>query len=450
LSDDTVRLSLVGQVLRRRWRTLSVLVVLGAAVGAGAGFLLAPGYSTTASVLLQGPRQPDELLTQAQVATSSVVLDRSAAALGWQVSGADLLKSVTASVADGNVVKISTTAETAERAQQLANEVAQEFVKYSTQLLSNSTDSAAQLAQGQREALRQQVAQTNQRITDLSRSVSDGETVESVQARTALQALRTSLEQAMNNLNAADTASGQGNMVVMGSAERPLSPAAPTLTQFIGGGALLFLLLGVLGHLFAARTDRRLRDETEIGAALGSAVLANLEVPDSPEAAPANGPLARLRRLVREDRPWDLPTVTVSADELSSDLRYRRALARFGGSPRLLLLVPEGDVAAREVADRLLAVADGRGPVLRVTEVAATRPIVPDPAGENGVLVVLTAGTRTAWELVGIAEACADAGQPVAGAVLARPVRIAGRKAEPAKGSQEPVPEDNDVMAGSA
>src|SRR4051812_42663599 len=129
LTDDTVRLALIGQVLRRRWRLLVALAVLGAAAGAGASGLFSPGYQTSSSVLLQGPREADELLTQADVATSSVVLDRAAAVLPWHPSGADLKKQVAASVANGNVVTLTVSADTAEHAQQLADQVAQQFVK---------------------------------------------------------------------------------------------------------------------------------------------------------------------------------------------------------------------------------------------------------------------------------------------------------------------------------
>src|ERR1700760_2723926 len=112
LTDDTVRLSLIGQVLRRRWRLLIALTILGAAVGAGASVLFSPGYQTTSSVLLQGPRQADGLLARAEVATSSVVLDRAAAQLAWHPTGADLKKQVTTSVANGNVVSITVSGDT--------------------------------------------------------------------------------------------------------------------------------------------------------------------------------------------------------------------------------------------------------------------------------------------------------------------------------------------------
>jgi capsular polysaccharide biosynthesis protein len=445
LSDDTVRLSAIGQVLRRRWRLLIVLAVVGAIVGAGASLLFSPGYQTSSNVLLQGPRQADELLTEAQVSTSSVVLDRAAASVSWQTSGADLVSQVKSSVANGNVVTITASADTAAHAQQLANTVANEFVRYSTQLISGSTDAAAQVAQAQRESLRQQVALTTQQVTDLARQVGSGLTVESVQVRTQLEALRTSLQQAINNLNQADAATSSANMVVLGSAELPTGPAAPTMTQFIAGGAALFFLIGVLGHLFAARADKRLRGESEIGAALGSQVLASVDIPDEePEAAP--GWRARLRRLVQADRPWDLPELSVSADELNRDARYRRVLTRLGPSHRrLLVLVPEGDAPAHRAVTQLTAAADSRTS-LRVLDVSAERPTVPEGRGESGVLVVLTVGTRTAWELVGIAEACADAGREVVGVVLTQAVRP--HEATPE--SQPKVNSDRDAMAGSA
>src|SRR4051794_40375552 len=231
LTDDTVRLAQIGQVLRRRWRLLAALAVLGAAVGAAASVLFSPGYQTTSSVLLQGPRQADELLTQSEVATSSVVLDRAAAVLPWHPTGADLKKRVTASVANGNVVTITVSADTAEHAQQLADQVAQQYVKYSGQLASNSADASVQLAQEQRESLRNQVKLTTDKISELAKNVGGDLTVESVQVRTQLEGLRTSLEQAINDLNQADLATGIGYTVVLGSSERPAGPAAPTMVQ---------------------------------------------------------------------------------------------------------------------------------------------------------------------------------------------------------------------------
>jgi len=447
LTDDTVRLALIGQVLRRRWRLLVALAVLGAAVGAGASALFSPGYQTSSSVLLQGPRQADELLTQAEVATSSVVLDRAAAVLAWRPSGADLKKQVTTSVTNGNVVTITVSADTAEHAQQLADQVAQQFVKYSGQLASNSADASVQLAQEQRETLRTQVKLTTEKISDIAKAVGGDLTVESVQVRTQLEGLRSSLEQAINDLNQADLATGVGNTVVLGPSERPTGPAAPPLLQLVAGGAVLFFLIGVFGHLFAARADRRLRGEPEIASALGSPILAGVDV-TTPQGdrLPATGLYGKLRRLLGGDRPWVLPPFATSADAVNRDIRYRRVLARLATGPAdVLLLVADDDQSGKLAAGQRAELADRLSLPLRIFEFAAGRPTVPDAGPDAGVLVGRSAGSRTAWELVRRAEACSDAGQEIVGAVLTHPVR-------PSEPEAEPVAEDapEKALAGSA
>jgi capsular polysaccharide biosynthesis protein len=439
VNDDQARLSVIWQVLRLRWRLLVVITVLGALVGAGASLLFSPGYETSTSVVLQGARDPDELLTEAQVAQSSVVLDRAAGALKWGLSGADLASQVTAAVADGNIIDITATADTPERAQQLADRVAQEYVTFSTQLLSTTADASAQVSQEQQQTLRQQIIETNQKISDLHNSAGQGQTIDSVGVRTELEQLRTALSQAVAKLDELDTASGQAKMVVMGPAERPVGPAAPTMTDFVGGGALLFLLIGLFGHLFAARADKRMRDEAEITSALGSHVLGGLDVPDVSSPVTVSGLVPRVRRFFLGDRPWHVAALPPAADEAGLAIRYRRVLSRLreqlpSGPGRVLVVVAAGDPGARVVAERLGEFAEDERLTLTVWEVDPSRPIVPDEA-VPGVVAVVTAGSRTGWELVGIAEACADAGHEVLGVVVTHLTRPAADAPQP---QQEP------------
>ncbi|WP_406357736.1 Wzz/FepE/Etk N-terminal domain-containing protein [Streptomyces sp. NBC_00658] len=434
MSDDTIRLVTIGRILRRRWRLLAALAVVGALVGYGASVVFPPQYTTSASVLLPGQWEERELLTQVDIATSSTVVDRAASALEWSgVSGTELQDQVSAKAADGNIIKISGTADTPERAQQLSDRMAQQFVKFAAQIAGGSTDPDA--ATGT-EALRQTVAETNRRITDLADAADPGQTVESVQARTELEKLRTSLEEAMTKLDEADLATNKAGMVVMGSAARPTGEAPPTRVQLIVAGALLFFLFAVIGHLVAARVNRRLRTEPEIAAALGSALLGTVDVPGEPPTHKPEdrGQRARFRRLLGVDTRWDIPTPLRSGDEAGRRIRYRRVCARlrdqFPAPRRLLVVVPDGDEIALRAAGQLVAEAKG-DPVLRVVEVSVDRPMVPDRDTESGALVVLSAGSWTAEELAGIAEACADGrhevvGIVVAGAVSAGPTRSAG------------------------
>jgi hypothetical protein len=207
---------------------------------------------------------------------------------------------------------------------------------------------------------------------------------------------------------------------------------------------VLGFLLGLFGHLFLARADKRLRDETQIMAALGTTVLGGIDVPDVHEEPAAPEPRSLRRKLVGlvvDDRPWHLPELPAAADETGLDIRYRRTLARLRehvppGPGRVLVVVAKDDPAARRAAGRLAMIGRESRLSLHVVEVSAERPTVPDEA-VPGVLVVVTAGTRTGWELVGIAEACGDAGHEVLGVVVTHRTRAAdgaapGDREEPA------------------
>ncbi|OXM74142.1 MULTISPECIES: exopolysaccharide biosynthesis protein [Amycolatopsis] len=440
MGDDTVRLSTIGRILRNRWRVLVALAVLGALVGAGASMLFSPGYRTTTSVLLQGSRDESELLTEAQVASSSVVLDRAAQALGWGVSGEELRGTVKAGANQANIVQIAATANTPEKAQALADEVAAAYVAYTAQLFGGTADAASQVAQEQANALRRQVQETNDRITDLAGSVRTL-SVESVDVRTQLEQLRNDLADAMLKLDQTDETISQTKTIVMGPAQRPVSPAAPTMAQFVGGGALAFFLLGVLGHLIGARADRRLRDESEIGAAVGGPVLGSVDVPvERGGHLPSGAPRHRWSRWLGTDRPWNEPDLLPSVDQASREIRYRRALSRLHDEPLVVLVVADDDPAGRAAATQLAAAASG--PELRIVVTSARRPTVPTVDDASGAVVVQGTGTRTGWELVALATACTDAGLRVLGTVVAHPVRA----------SRRPVDEliENDALAGSA
>ncbi|MCQ9132361.1 Wzz/FepE/Etk N-terminal domain-containing protein [Streptomyces hilarionis] len=440
MSDDTIRLVTIGRIIRRRWRLLALFALVGALVGYGVSALFPPRYTTSASVLLPGTWEERELLTQTEVATSSVVVDRAAAKLGWAgVSGSDLRDQVAAKATDGNIIKISGTAETPERAQRLSDQVAREFVSYATRIASDTADpgAAEELA-----ALQQSVQDTSRRISKLADATDPGDSVESVQTRTELEKLRTALREAISTIKQADPADDEAkNMVVMGSAARPTGEAPPTRTQLVAGGALLFFLVSVIGHLTVARRSRRLRGETEITAALGSALLGTVDVPVERTATTrGRGVRARLRRLLGTDVRWDIPAPQTSGDEASRRIRYRRVCSRLrerSPSPqRLLVVFPEGDEIAGRAAGQLVVEAGGE-PGLRAVAVPVSRPMVPDRGHESGALVVVSAGSWTAPDLAGIAEACADAKHAVVGVVLAGPVR-ATRSADRARRAAAP------------
>ncbi|MBT3153862.1 polysaccharide biosynthesis protein [Streptomyces sp. CHD11] len=436
MSDDTIRLVTIGRLIRGRRRLLTVLTLVGALVGFGVSLVFPPRYTTSASVLLPGAWEDRELRTQVEIATSSVVVDRVATELGWSgVDGGGLRDRVSARASDGNIIEISGTADTPERAQQLSDRMVERFVDFAARVVGDTADSEAA---ARPEELRQLVLGTSRRISELADAADPGRTVESVQTRTELAKLRTALQEAVVQLNQADPATGRAGMVVMGPAARPDGEAPPTRPQLIGAGALLFFLLTVVGHLTAARAGRRPRTGAEIAAALGSALLGTVDVPGGPSGRRTRDggrPRGRIRRLLGADVRWDVPSPRASGDEAGRRLRYRRVCARLRdrlpGARRLLVVVPGGDETAVRAAERLAAESGG-DPRLRVVEVPVSRPMVPDRDDESGVLVVLGAGRWTAEELAGVSGACADAGHQIVGVVLAgrvpaAPARPAGR-----------------------
>lgn len=493
MNDDTVRLSMVGQMFRRRWRLLIVFAIAGAIAGAGASTLLSPGYQTSADVLLQGSHQEDELTTQTTVAVSSTVLDRTARALRWGVSGTQLADQVSAGVLDGNVIAINARADSPEKAQKLADRIAHEYVAFSAELIADQTGTSTSLANDQQDALRGQIEQTNEMISQLSRRAT-GNNVESVQVRTQLQDLRNSLTEAMTTLAESESSASQSNLVVMGAAEKPTSEAAPTLPQLAVGGALVGILIGIFGHLITASRRRRVYGDNEIASALGTNVLGTVNVPRelsrTPGAAHKSRLLASVRRLLRLDEPWTLVRLAESEDERDEAVRYRRLVKRLrettGAFPHVLVVAAEDDPEALSGVARLAVTlaasgeptdvitdipaftdaldrlddhlprpdvreqadprAAGRRAVLELVQVSAELPAVPDPAGTAGIVLVTTAGTRTGWELHSLTQACVDAGHPMLGAMIIH-------RARPATAPPAPTPTQistsDDALAGA-
>jgi hypothetical protein len=143
-----------------------------------------------------------------------------------------------------------------------------------------------------------------------------------------------------------------------------------------------------------------------------------------------------------------MPMPRASVDEADRQIRYRRVRARLRDQlpplRQLLVVVPVGDEIARRAAGQL--VAETRSdPLLRVVEVSVSRPMVPDRGTESGALVVLSAGSWTAQELAGIAEACADSGHEVVGVIVAGPVR-----ARPSRNAARPADDETAVSAATA
>lgn len=431
MRDEPIRLSTIGQILRRRRRLLVALTAFGAVVGALAWLLLPAAFESGSKVLLHDPQHDADVLNGAQIAMSLVVVDRAAAGLGWDVDRAGLRDAVSAAVIDGSVIEIKARAGSPSRARQLTERVTEEYIRFSAEIVTRTASAAAEVLTVRREDLKRQLEDMDRRISALQGSSSglNAQTPDGAQTRAELDELRSTradMTKELDGVNGriagaeADASAGRERIRVIEPALEPSAPITQTLVQLVAGGAVLAAVLGAVVLVAVRLADRRLRRRSDIAAALGAPVLGTVYAPA--EAAPE------------------------SRDQALEDLRYRRVRDRLlrdrlRGAPdeqvRLLVVVADDDAFATRAVARLAAVGGGRPvsvvtgdpahppatpeTVLNVVPVTAARPTLPSCRDMSGVLVVVTAGTRTAWELLAVAEACRDAGRPITGVLVVVP-----------------------------
>jgi CheY-like chemotaxis protein len=208
-------------------------------------------------------------------------------------------------------------------------------------------------------------------------------------------------------------------------------------------------------------------------------------VPAERRSQKQSGLRALLRKVLQLDQPWLVEQLPVAESERDQVARYRRVAGRLrdsaGHPARPLVLVADDDPDALTGVARLAASTgvatevvtdapafteavehlDGPRPVVRSTtdprppgdrlvlalaQLSPAMPNVPDVADTTGVVLVTTAGTRTPWELVGLTDACVDAGHRVLGTVIVHRSRPAAKSA---RSQTSPVPATDDAMAGA-
>jgi capsular polysaccharide biosynthesis protein len=503
VNDIVINVALIGRLIRRRWHTLLALAVLGAMLGAAASFVLSPGFVSTSKVLLQGSRDEKQLPAETQVATSLTVLDHVADDLKWGVTGAQLQGQV-AAVVDGNVIAISGAADTPQRAQELADRATAQYIAFSTQIVTDAANVSADSAQQGRLVIQNQIDDANQRITELQTSpaiTSPGPEGES--ARNELQGRQQFITKASKDLEqiddaieraALDASLGASSSTIIERATLPNAPASPTVLECILGGAGFLTLIGVLAHVVALRTDRRLRKADDVASAVGAPVLGLVE-------AAGLSPAARsiVHEMLHDDRRWAFVSPVVAEDTQSREARYLRIVQRLeSGSDqsRLVVVTAADDEIARGALVNLAVAAAGRAPVVIVSEdeelaeraiaeaaalhpesrlsiepadtdmesamtfvdarVAVERPIVADARPTDRAVLLVSMGGRTGWELAAIAGACVDAGHQLVGAVLLATVSTVradhegGAGARRASAGEALVVSDGQTLAGAS
>lgn len=347
--------------LRRQWRLIAVLAVLGAVGGAAYGAIAKPEYTSTSQVLvalrsdgstadrLQGANYVDSILaTYTSAVTSSVVLTPVEERLGLDKTLTEMRRTVTATSTTGTaIVSISATGTTAAQAQSIADAVTKRFVAEAPGIVSP---------------------------------------VSSEQDTAALQA--------------AGLSPAALTLTVVDEAALPEKPSTPGFLVTVLLGLLAGLLVGAAVALLRFRVDDRVRDDAEIEAAAGAPVLGHL-----PSVAPAawhdresddawTEAVRGIRTALFSSAPATGRIVQLSSSSRGEGVSSAAlALARSLGRSGQRVLLADADLRTPTLHDELgLPLAPGLAEVVA----GAAQPESVVTAIDDSAVSVVTAGAPTA------------------------------------------------------
>jgi non-specific protein-tyrosine kinase len=239
------------EVLRRRFFWVLALTILAVAVAAAVSTVQKKQYSATAQLLVQpasgsvpisGTQQtvsPTDVLTELQLVTSAPVQALAAKKLGFAptVSAAE--------VGQTNVISLTATASSPNRAATAANTYAKAFVSYQTANAINALTSAEQQIQGQIRAIDAQIQPLEVEKTP------SGATSATIAALTSQEAVLKE-ELAQLQVTGAET---PGGIEVVSPASPPSAPSSPKPVRDGLVGLFIGLVLGIAAAFAAEYFD---------------------------------------------------------------------------------------------------------------------------------------------------------------------------------------------------
>jgi len=393
-------------VIRRRWRQVVVIGMIGALAGVGYSVHKGPTYTATAQVVVspitEGPQstqgtQPAAASTQVNMSTeqaiaqSGPVIQRAAAELRVSAAkldseaGSRLSVSVPAStLVTSNVLQISWEADSPALARRGADAFANAYLSFRHQ---EATSQVAALERTLTAQTRNLTKKMSSLSAKLSRASSDS-------ARQILSLRLAQVNDENNNaqsqLATLQTYSTSGGTII--PAIQPTKPSGFSKELLGALGLILGLLIGLAVAFARDLFDDRLRDAAQFEQQLGAVTLA--ELPS------ANGGLSgsRGRRPGQTGRPVPMINVAARPDsraaEAARELRATLVALAFRYDVRTLLVVAaDASVSADWVIAELgVAIAESGRLVLTVASdlrgsVLAQIFDVPDAAGLSELLI---------------------------------------------------------------
>jgi capsular polysaccharide biosynthesis protein len=274
-------------VLRRRWKILVIVIVLG--IAGSVGYLqVAPKVYTASSEVSVTPTgsassqqsgagvkaaSPVNMDNEAQLVQSLTVATAAARLLDSPLTPQALSKQVTVTVpANSQVLQISCDASSASGSAQCANAFAQAY-------LANRQATAAASVASQLKSLQRQIDTVTKKAAALQAKIAN--LPPNSQQRAIDQALYSSDSsqlRAFSNQAAALTGAGANSSggSIIGKASPPGQPSSPKRLLILPSGVVVGILLALLLALFADRRDERIHGPDDAERAIDAPVLLNL------------------------------------------------------------------------------------------------------------------------------------------------------------------------------
>ncbi len=274
MDNDVIDLHAQSVVLRRRWRVIVLMTLLGLGAAYALAYAETPTYIARAEVLVdpltsQTPAngvlvQPEEVSTQLQVLGSVPVANLVIKELGLPDTPSQLLKTVTViSVDDTRVLSVEATRTSAEDAAAIANAFGEHYL-----------DFRKSGAVAQAEAGRQAISEQFSTIEDLLSAIDEQLETATGSEEAALQAQRqglliqlSQLSSELSALNTSGTGTLEGGQILR-PADVPANQAAPRPIRMALLGAIVGFMLGVGLAYVRDRYDDAVRDERRLEEAL--------------------------------------------------------------------------------------------------------------------------------------------------------------------------------------
>jgi capsular polysaccharide biosynthesis protein len=505
MSEQNVDLRSSLSILRRHRKALAAVAALGAAAGVCFVLLRPPMYASSALVLLPpaqnitGQPVSRDVQTDVEIAGSEAVLGPAGQALDPPMSPRALSQRVDVSAPTTHVLEIRARAETPDRAEDLAQAVAESEVAYVTDTATSMTSTQQASMERRRssleaslEAVNGEIEQTRTRLRESGATATGGGA--EATALSNLTAQQANLVLQLDNLEDQAASMQPSSAAAIIQDASPARRAGVVLWFLLAAllGAVASLALGAAAFVVFGRRDRKLAYRDEIADAVGSAVIASLRsrVPRSvagwaalledysPGTVDAWALRQGLRQLVIDDGARGLPRrseqggaklphpSSVTVLSLSDDLRglavgVQMASYAAAAGIRTRLVAAHGHESAaalwaackglrdREEVRRNLVVdtepgSPGEEEMTVVLAVLDRREPQLLPAPQTSVTVLsLASGAATAEELARAAVTADDAGSRIDGVVVADPDnldRTTGRLLQHERAQQVPLP----------